>query len=82
MKDKLSRIERNLKNIEVKFYEVTDRKVAEKLIEMNKYMHFIDEIPHWKTGNMVKAWCFEYLPAIKDDAKKIRDELYKKSGVR
>lgn len=81
MNDKLSRTERHLKNIEVKFYEVTDRKVAEKLIEMNKYMYFVDEIAHWKTGNMVKTWCFEYLPEIKNDAKKIRDELYKKSGV-
>lgn len=82
MNEKLSRIEINFKNMDVKFYEVTDIKVAEKLIEMNKYMYFVEEIPHWKTGNMIKAWCFEYLPAIKEDAKKIKSELYKKSGVR
>lgn len=80
MNEKLSRTERYLKNTEVRFYEVTDRKVAEKLIELNKYMYFMDEIPHWKTGKIVKAWYFEYLPEIKEDAKKIKAKLYKKSG--
>lgn len=81
MNEKLSRTEKYLKNTEVRFYEVTDSKVAEKLIELNKYMYFIEKRPHWKTGYMIETWCFEYALGIKEDVKKIKAELYDKSGV-
>ena len=41
-------------------YNVTDKRIADKLIEMRKWQYFTENKPHWKYPNrMQKVWCFE-----------------------
>lgn len=60
-------------------YNVTDRRIAEELIKLNKYMYFIEELPHWRTGMPCKTWCFEMImPAIKEDIAEIKARIFNK----
>lgn len=70
------------KNKKIYFYEVTNPRVAERIISLNRYQYFVEDKPHWKTGEMTKTYFFEYINGIKEDAKKIKDELYKKADNR
>lgn len=65
-------------NVEAKWYQVFDEKVARELIKLNKYMCFIEEVPHYKTKKLSKCWCFEFDKNIFDDVKIIKNKLYKK----
>lgn len=60
-------------------YNVTDRRIADELIKLNKYMYFIEELPHWRTGMPCKTWCFEMImPAIKEDIAEIKARIFNK----
>ena len=60
-------------------YNVTDRRIADELIKLNKYMYFIEELPHWKTGRLVNTWCFEMImPSIKEDIAEIKARIFNK----
>ena len=62
-----------------KFYEVTNFKVAEELIKLNKYLYFTEERPHWKKkGKMQTVWCFEMMRDIFVDANNIKEKLKNK----
>lgn len=64
-----------------KFYEVTNFKVAEELIKLNKYLYFTEEKPHWKYKNRVQTvWCFEMMRDIFSDVENIKNELKNKRG--
>ena len=65
-------------NVEAKWYQVFDEKVAEELIKLHKYMHFIEEVEHYTTKKLSKCWCFEFNKNIFDDVKIIKNKLYKK----
>lgn len=75
--ERLSGIERKYKNNKFSAWDIFDSRVAEKLIGMGKYMYYIDKKPHWKNGKPCKVWCFEYTSEIKEDIKKIKEELKK-----
>lgn len=82
MRDRLSweelRAKTILDNVEAKWYQVFDEKVARELIKLHKYIYFIEEVPHYKTKKLVKCWCFEFDKNIFDDVKVIKNKLYKK----
>ena len=82
MRDRLSweelRAKTILDNVEAKWYQVFDEKVARELIKLHKYIYFIEEEPHYKTKKLVKCWCFEFDKNIFDDVKVIKNKLYKK----
>lgn len=60
-----------------KFYKVSNKAVAEELIELNKYLYFTTEEPHWKYKNkIVTVWNFEFSKDIFEDVKKIKDKLF------
>ena len=48
MRDRLSREELRAKtildNVDAKWYQVFDKRIAEELIKLNKYMYFIEEV--------------------------------------
>ena len=78
--EKLTGIERKYKNSRFYNWDVFNRRVAEKLMAMGKYMYYIEDKPHWKTGKKVKTYCFESTDEIKEDIKKIKEELYNKKA--
>lgn len=82
MRDRLSyeelRAKTILDNVDVKWYQVFDKRIAEELIKLNKYMYFVEEVPHYKTKKLSKCWCFEFDKNIFDDVKVIKNKLYKK----
>ena len=82
MRDRLSyeelRAKTILDNVDAKWYQVFDKKVAEELIKLNKYMYFIEEVQHYKTKKLSKCWHFEFDKNIFDDVKVIKNKLYKK----
>lgn len=67
-----------LDNVEAKWYQVFDKKIAEELIKLHKYMYFIEKVQHYKTKKLVKCWCFEFDKNILTDVKVIKNKLYKK----
>ena len=82
MRDRLSYKELKTKtmldNIEAKWYQVFDEKVAEELIKLHKYMYFIEDVEHYRTKKLTKCWCFEFDKNILTDVKVIKNKLYKK----
>lgn len=86
MRDRLSYEELKAKtildNVDAKFYQVFDEKVAEELIKLHKYMYFIEEVEHYKAKRLVKCWCFEFDKNIFNDVKVIKNKLYKKRVVK
>lgn len=69
-------------NVEAKWYQVFDEKVARELIKLNKYMYFIEEVQHYKTKKLSKCWHFEFDKNIFNDVKVIKNKLYKKRVVK
>jgi hypothetical protein len=64
-----------------KFYEVTNVKVAEELIKLNKYLYFTEEREHWKyKGKMQTVYYFEMFREIFTDVKVIKENLKNKRG--
>ena len=86
MRDRLSYEELKAKtildNVEAKWYQVFDKEVARELIELHKYMYFIEEVEHYKTKKLSKCWCFEFDKNIFNDVKVIKNKLYKKRVVK
>lgn len=82
MRDKLSKEELRAKtildNVEAKWYQVFDKKIANELIKLHKYMYFIEEVEHYRTKKLVRCWHFEFDKNIFDDVKVIKNKLYKK----
>ena len=71
-----------LDNVEAKWYQVFDEKVAEELIKLHKYMYFIEEVEHYKTKKLSNCWHFEFDKNIFNDVKVIKNKLYKKRVVK
>lgn len=60
-----------------RFYNVSNKAVAEQLIKLNKYLYFTTEEPHWRyKDKIVTVWNFEFSKEIFEDVKKIKDKLY------
>ncbi|MDU2123434.1 MAG: hypothetical protein E7E64_12945 [Clostridium celatum] len=82
MRDRLSYKELKTKtmldNIEAKWYQVFDEKVARELIKLHKYMYFVEKVQHYRTKKLTKCWCFEFDKNIFNDVKLIKNKLYKK----
>lgn len=82
MRDKLSKEELRAKtifdNVEARWYQIFDKKIAEELIKLHKYMYFIEKVEHYKTKKLTKCWCFEFDKNIFNDVKLIKNKLYKK----
>ncbi|WP_412221548.1 hypothetical protein [Clostridium saudiense] len=82
MRDRLSHEELRAKtildNVDAKWYQIFDKKVARELIKLHKYMYFIEEVQHYKTKKLSKCWHFEFDKNIFDDVKVIKNKLYKK----
>ncbi|EKY26565.1 hypothetical protein [Clostridium celatum] len=58
-------------------YNVTDKRIADKLIEMGKWQYFTENKPHWKYPNrMQKVWCFEFDRDLIKLVKDIKKDLY------
>lgn len=69
----LSYKECKIKNSKVFFYETFDSRIADKIIRLNKYLYYIEEKPHWKSGKVRDCYVFEgYYDLVKlvDNIKK------------
>lgn len=79
----LTKSERFYKNLNVRFVQVFSKAIAKELIKKKKYFYYFGETKHYKTGEIVNCYEFEYTPEIFDDIKKIKAELNarKKDGV-
>ncbi len=69
---KLTKNERYYKNLNVRFVQVFSKAIAKELIRSRKYLFTYGETEHYKTGEIVKCWEFEYTPEIFEDIKKIK----------
>lgn len=74
----LTRTERFYKNLNVRFVQVFSKAIAKELIKKNKYFYTYGETEHYKTGDIVKCYEFEYLPEIFNDIKMIKADLNKR----
>lgn len=71
----LSKQEEFVKNIEMKFYETTNRELANKIIKSKKVLYFTEREQHWKNkGKIVTVFYFEMCKELWDIVNKYRVE--------
>lgn len=68
--------EYRIKNSKVYFCEVYSEKIADRLIDLNKYLYYVENRKHWRTGEIKECWVFEGYKDLIKDIDIIKTEIY------